>query len=127
MAAPAQAPAGRRAGGTDRAAGRWRPRARALLPFAVTAAAGFLAAYLAVYLFVFPTRLVPDDRPVPDVRGRLEEDAERALREAGFVARAGERRVNASLPAGTVVSQSPAPATERPRGSAVVLDVTAAP
>jgi beta-lactam-binding protein with PASTA domain len=26
-----------------------------------------------------------------------------------------------------VVSQSPAPATERPRGSAVVLDVTAAP
>ncbi len=116
-----------RAGRRRRAGGGWRGRARGALPFAVAAAAGFLAAYLAVYLFVFPSRLVPDDRPVPDVRGRLAADAERALRDAGFVARTGERRANASLEPGTVVSQTPAPSTSRPRGSAVVLDVAARP
>jgi beta-lactam-binding protein with PASTA domain len=115
---------GRRAAGGG---GGWRARARGLLPFAVAAASGFLAAYLVVYLFVFPSPLVPDDRPVPDVRGRLVDDAERALRDAGFVARRGERRANASLEPGTVVSQAPAPATSRPRGTAVVLDVAAAP
>jgi beta-lactam-binding protein with PASTA domain len=93
----------------------------------VAAAAGFAIAYLVVYLFVFPSRLVPDDRPVPDVRGRLVEDAERALQDAGFTVRQGERRVNASLPPGTVSAQSPAPGGARPRGSAVTLDVVAEP
>jgi len=87
----------------------------------------FAVAYLVVYLFVFPSRLVPDDRPVPDVRGRLVDDADRALRDAGFVPRTGQRRVDASVVAGTVVSQSPPPAASRPRGSAVVLDVSAEP
>ncbi len=109
------------------AGGGWRARARGMLPFAVAAASGFLVAYLAVYLFVFPTRLVPDDRPVPDVRGRLLDDAERAIRDAGFVPRTGERRIDASLTAGTVVSQSPTPGTSRPRGSAVAVDVSAEP
>lgn len=120
----AKAPARRASGG---AGGGWRVRARGLLPFAVVAAAGFLLAYAVVFLFVFPSRLVPDDRSVPDVRGRLVEDAGRALRDAGFVARDGERRVNASLEPGTVVSQSPPPAARRPRGTAVVLDVAAEP
>jgi beta-lactam-binding protein with PASTA domain len=117
-------PEGRRARG---AGPGWRARARGALPFAVAALSGFLAAYLAVYLFVFPSRLVPDDRPVPDVRGRLVDDADRALRDAGFVPRTGQRRVDASVVAGTVVSQSPPPAASRPRGSAVVLDVSAEP
>jgi beta-lactam-binding protein with PASTA domain len=107
--------------------GGWRARARAGLPFAVTAAAGFLVAYLVVYLVVFPSRLVPDDRPVPDVRGRLVDDAERVLRDAGFAPRTGERRVDASLTPGTVVSQSPAAGASRPRGAAVVVDVSAEP
>jgi beta-lactam-binding protein with PASTA domain len=98
-----------------------------VLPFAVTAAAGFVLAYLVVYLFVFPSRLVPDDRPVPDVRGRLADDAERALRDAGFAPRTGERRIDASLAPGTVVTQTPPPGASRPRGAAVVLDVSAEP
>ncbi len=117
-----------RAAAAKAGGGGWRARVRGLLPFAVVAASGFLVAYLAVFLFALPSSpLVPDERAVPDVRGRLVADAERALRDAGFAPRVGERRVNASLPPGTVVSQSPAPATERPRGDAVVLDVTAEP
>jgi beta-lactam-binding protein with PASTA domain len=119
-AAPARAKA--RAGGPN-----WRARARSALPFAVAAASGFAVAYLVVYLFVFPSRLVPDDRPVPDVRGRLVEDAERTLQDAGFAVRQGERRVNASLPPGTVAGQSPAPGGARPRGTSVTLDVVAEP
>lgn len=107
--------------------GRWRGRVRGLLPFVIAAAGGFLLAYAAVYLFVFPSRLVPDDRPVPDVRGQLAEDAERTLRDAGFASRIGAQHVNASLPAGTVSAQTPAPAVRRPRGATVVLDVAAEP
>lgn len=108
-------------------AGRWRGRVRGLLPFVIAAGGGFLLAYAVVYLFVFPSRLVPDDRPVPDVRGQLTDDAERTLRDAGFATRVGAQRVNASLPPGTVTAQAPAPATIRPRGATVVLDVAAAP
>ena len=97
---------------------RWRFSVRSALPYAVAAAAGFLLAYVLVYLFVFPSHLVPDDRPVPDVRGQLADDAERALRAAGFAPQDGGRRVNASVPPGTVLEQSPAPATEKPAGVA---------
>lgn len=107
--------------------GRWRTAARGSIPYAVAAASGFLLAYVLVYLFVFPTRLVPDDRPVPDVRGQLAGDAEQTLRAAGFAPQRGGRRVNASVPAGTVVEQSPAPATQKPAGAAVTIVVAGEP
>jgi beta-lactam-binding protein with PASTA domain len=110
-----------------RSGGSWRGRVRGLLPFVLAAAGGFLLAYAAVFVFVFPSRLVSDERPVPDVRGQLAEDAERTLREAGFASRVGAQRVNASLPPGTVSAQSPAAAVRRPRGATVVLDVAAEP
>ena len=105
----------------------WRTRIRSVIPYAVVAASGFLLAYVLVYLFVFPTRLLPDDRPVPDVRGQLADDAERTLRAAGFDAQTGTPRVNASVPAGTVLDQTPAPATEKPRGATVTIVVAAQP
>ena len=107
--------------------GRWRTAARGSIPYVVVAASGFLLAYVLVYLFVFPTRLLPDDRPVPDVRGQLADDAERTLRAAGFDARSAAPRVNASVPAGTVVDQSPAPATQKPAGATVTIVVAAQP
>ena len=107
--------------------GRLRNAVRGSIPYAVVAASGFLIAYVLVYLFVFPTRLVPDDRPVPDVRGQLADDAASTLRAAGFDAQTGTPRVNASVPAGTVVDQSPAPATQKPRGATVTIVVAAQP
>lgn len=105
----------------------WRGAARGTIPYAVAAASGFLLAYVLVYLFVFPSRLVPDDRPVPDVRGQLEADAEQTLRAAGFAPQSGGPRVNASVPAGTVLDQSPAPATQKPAGATVTITVAAEP
>lgn len=105
----------------------WRTRIRGGIPYAVVAASGFLLAYVLVYLFVFPTRLLPDDRPVPDVRGQLAEDAESTLRAAGFGTQTGATRLNASVPAGTVLDQVPAPATQKPRGATVTIIVAAQP
>jgi beta-lactam-binding protein with PASTA domain len=105
----------------------WRSRARGVLPYIVIGGAGFLAAYLVVYLFVFPTRLVPNDRPVPNVVGMLQSDAERALRDAGFAPQLAERRVNASVPPETVLQQQPVATTMKPKGSDVSLYIAVSP
>jgi len=105
----------------------WRSRARRVLPYFVVGGAGFVIAYLVVYLFVFPSRLVPNDRPVPNVVGMLQVDAERALRDAGFQPQQGERRVNASVPPETVVSQTPPATTMKPPNTTVIIDIAASP
>ncbi|AHG90101.1 PASTA domain containing protein [Gemmatirosa kalamazoonensis] len=105
----------------------WRSRARRVLPYFVVGGAGFLLAYLVVYLFVFPSRLVPNDRPVPNVVGMLQVDAERALRDAGFQPQQGERRVNASVPPETVVAQTPPATTMKPPNTTVIIDIAASP
>ena len=105
----------------------WRSRARRVLPYFVVGGAGFLLSYLVVYLFIFASRLVPNDRPVPNVVGMLQVDAERALRDAGFQPQQGERRVNASVPPETVVAQTPPPTTMKPPNTPVILDIAASP
>ena len=47
----------------------WRDRTRRLLPYLIVAATGFLAAYLYVFFFVFPSDLLPNDAKVPNVVG----------------------------------------------------------
>jgi serine/threonine-protein kinase len=105
---------------------RWRTRARALLPYAVTAASGFVIGYLIIYLFVFPSALVPTDRPVPNVVGLLDLDARRALGDAGFTVRIGEQQVNTSVPPSTVLRQNPVAESRKPKGATVTIDVSAA-
>lgn len=109
------------------AAPRWRARARGLLPFVVTAASGFVIGYLIVYLFVFPSALVPSDRPVPNVVGQLDVDAQRTLRDAGFEPQLGEQQANASVPPNTVIRQNPVGTTRKPKGATVVIDVAVEP
>ena len=90
-------------------------------------ASGFVLGYLIVYLFVFPTAIVPNDRAVPNVVGLLDIDAQRALRDAGFVPQLGEQRANASVPPNTVLQQSPIGTSQKPKGTTVVIDVAVAP
>lgn len=104
---------------------RWRVRVRRLLPYVVVAAAGFLVAYLLVFFFVFPTSLVPDDAKVPNVVGLLREDAARRLRAAGFDAARGEEVYHAAAPKTTVLRQDPGPGGVEPKGTKVMLDVSA--
>ena len=120
------APRGRGAARTPPSSRRadWRARTRGVLPYLIVGGTGFLLAYLVVFLFVFPSRLVPDDRPVPNVVGLPMDDATRMLGDAGFNAVVGEQRVNASVPSMTVLDQRPAARAVKPKGTQVVLDVS---
>lgn len=99
----------------------WRTRVRRLLPYVITAAGGFLLAYLIVFFFVFPADLVPDDAPLPAVTGLYYEDAVRRLRQDGFEARRGEQRYHATAPDGVVLEQDPPAQSRQPRGTTVTL------
>jgi eukaryotic-like serine/threonine-protein kinase len=103
----------------------WRATSRRLLPYALVAAGGFLLAYLVVAFLIFPPQLVPDDGKVPQVVGLLYDEAVTRLEAAGFKAKTGEERFVELAPKSTVLAQSPPPGATEPRGSEIVLDVSA--
>jgi serine/threonine-protein kinase len=115
-----QASANTHAGGRQ----RWRSGARRALPYVVVGSAGFVMAYLVVLFVIFPTRVIPDDTKVPNVVGLSFDDAVTELRRTGFDAAKGEARLNAQLPAETVVQQTPATGSMEPKGTRVLLDVS---
>lgn len=102
----------------------WRRFGRRARPFLVTAAGGFLSAYLIVALFIFPSRSEASDQPVPNVTGLAYNDAAAQLQQAGFKAARGEQRYQATAPRGTVLAQTPDPGTVEPPGTTVVLDLS---
>jgi serine/threonine-protein kinase len=101
-----------------------RKLGRRIRPFVVTAASGFLSAYLLVALFIFPNRSDASDQPVPNVTGLAYTDAAAKLEQAGFKAARGEQRYQATAPKGAVLAQTPEPGTVEPRGTTVVLDLS---
>jgi serine/threonine-protein kinase len=103
----------------------WRAFSRRLLPYALVAAGGFLLAYLIVAFVVFPPEIVPDDAKVPQVVGLLYDEAVTRLEAAGFKAKTGEERFVELAPKSTVLAQSPPPGATEPRGTEIVLDVSA--
>lgn len=103
----------------------WRATSRRLLPYAFVAAGGFLLAYLVVAFLVFPPQIVPDDAKVPQVVGLLFDEAVTRLEAAGFKAKTGEERFVELAPKSTVLGQSPPPGATEPRGTEIVLDISA--
>jgi beta-lactam-binding protein with PASTA domain len=103
----------------------WRAASRRLFPYAVVAAGGFLLAYLVVAFIIFPPEIVPDDAKVPQVVGLMYDDAVTRLDAAGFKAKTGEERFVELAPKMTVLSQTPPPGSTEPRGTEIVLDVSA--
>ena len=103
----------------------WRATSRRLLPYALVAAGGFLLAYLFVAFAIFPPQIIPDDVKVPQVVGLLYDEAVTRLEAAGFKAKTGEERFVELAPKTTVLAQSPPPGATEPRGTEVVLDISA--
>jgi serine/threonine-protein kinase len=106
---------------------RWRGRARSLLPYLVTAAAGFALAYLIVALFIFPKQLVSSDTSVANVIGMTYDEANRRLDRDGFRVTTREQRYHQSAPEGTVLDQSPPAGSREPRGATIALDLSRGP
>jgi serine/threonine-protein kinase len=105
----------------------WRGRARSLLPYFVTAAAGFALAYLIVALFIFPKQLVSSDTTVPSVIGMTYDEANRRLDREGFRVSTREQRYHPSAPQSTVLDQSPPAGSREPRGATIGLDLSRGP
>jgi beta-lactam-binding protein with PASTA domain len=69
----------------------------------------------------------PESVAVPDVVGKAQADAEAALKGGGLVVGIVTQEYNATIPAGRVISQSPAAGTSVKHGSAVSLAVSKGP
>lgn len=102
----------------------WRGFARRSIPYLITAAGGFVLAYLIVATLIFPARLVSTDVKVPNVIGLPYDQAAQRLKISGFLAAKGDQRYHASAPEGMVLGQNPVPSATEPKGTTVVLDVS---
>jgi serine/threonine-protein kinase len=69
----------------------------------------------------------PPPRPIPDVVGETREDAERILREAGFVPAVGDSKFSPEVPRGDVIRQTPPAREDLQPGSTVTLVVSLGP
>jgi serine/threonine-protein kinase len=105
-------------------AGEEAPGGR-FLPYGLAAVGGFGLAWLVVYCFVFPPGNALGIAAVPNVLGLTYDQAVTQLKTSGFRVTQGESRYNVSAPRSTVLGQSPAAGASEPKGSGVVLDVSA--
>ncbi len=95
------------------------------LPYGLAAVGGFGLAWVVVYCFLFPPGTALVIAAVPNVLGLTYDQAVTQLKTAGFRAARGESRYNVSAPRSTVLAQSPAAGASEPKGSGVILDVSA--
>lgn len=102
----------------------WRDRTRRLLPYVVVGAAGFLVAYLLVFFLVFPSSVVPSERPVPDVTGLQFADAKARLEAEGFRGDTGEQSWHGAAARGIVTAQQPRAGLVQPKGSLILLSIS---
>ncbi|HET9426706.1 MAG TPA: PASTA domain-containing protein [Gemmatimonadaceae bacterium] len=101
-----------------------RTRVRRSLPYAIVIIGGFLAAYLIVAFFIFPSGVIPRDIRVPNVTGLAFDDAVRRLAERGLRGVKGEERFHAASPKGTVLEQTPSAGSRDVEGASVTLAVS---
>jgi beta-lactam-binding protein with PASTA domain len=87
-------------------------------------AATALVGYLVAALLLFPAPLLPNEREVPRVIGATEDEAARALEQKGLKSEIADRQRHATVAAGRVTWQDPAPGVAVPRGSVVSLTVS---
>ena len=94
-------------------------------PYLIVAVAGFLLAYLGLFLFAFPADVLPDDGRIPRVVGMNFDDASAAHDKAGFHALKGDSRFHKTTPEGIVLEQDPPAGSVQKRGAEVTLAVSA--
>jgi len=102
----------------------WRRTLKSAAPYLGAAVGGFALAYFVVAVFIFPPTSAASDLAVPNVTGLSFDSATAKLHDEGFKVARGERRYDATAPAGQVLAQSPGPGTTEPKGFTVVLDVS---
>ena len=94
-----------------------RALSKRAFPYLVVAAGGFLLAYVFLFLFAFPSDVLPDDGRIPRVVGMDFDQASSVLDKAGFHALKGQSRFHKTTPEGIVLEQDPPAGSVQKRGA----------
>lgn len=101
-----------------------RALGRRAFPYLVVSAFGFLLAYVLLFIFAFPSDVVPDDGRVPAVVGLPFDQAVAALEKAGFHGVRGETRYHRTVAKDAILQQDPPAGSLQKRGIDVALAVS---
>ena len=101
-----------------------RALGRRAFPYLVVSAFGFLLAYVLLFIFAFPSDVVPDDGRVPAVVGLPFDDAVAALEKAGFHGVKGETRYHRTVAKDAILQQDPPAGSLQKRGIDITLAVS---
>ena len=101
-----------------------RALGRRAFPYLVVSAFGFLLAYVLVFIFAFPSDVVPDDGRVPAVVGLPFDGAVAALEKAGFHGVRGETRYHRTVARDAILQQDPPAGSLQKRGTDITLAVS---
>jgi eukaryotic-like serine/threonine-protein kinase len=101
-----------------------RALGRRAFPYLVVSAFGFLLAYVLLFIFAFPSDVVPDDGRVPAVVGLPFGQAVAALEKAGFHGVRGETRYHRTVAKDAILQQDPPAGSLQKRGIDIMLAVS---
>lgn len=97
---------------------------RRAFPYLVVSVFGFLLTYVLLFLFAFPSEVLPDDGRVPTVVGIPFQAAVSALEKAGFRGVMGETRFHRTVAREVVLQQDPPAGSLQKRGIDITLAVS---
>ncbi len=101
-----------------------RALGRRAFPYLVVSALGFLLAYVLLFIFAFPSDVVPDDGRVPAVVGLPFDQAVASLEKAGFHGVRGETRYHRTVAKDAILQQDPPAGSLQKRGIDITLAVS---
>ena len=101
-----------------------RALGRRAFPYLVVGVFGFLLSYILLFLFAFPSEVLPDDGRVPTVVGLPFESAVASIEKAGFSAVRGETRFHRSVAKDIILQQDPPAGSLQKRGIDITLAVS---
>lgn len=101
-----------------------RALGRRAFPYILVSVLGFLLTYVLLFIFAFPSEVLPDDGRVPTVVGLPFDNAVAALEKAGFHGVKGETRYHRAVAKDVILQQDPPAGSLQKRGSDVRLAVS---
>ncbi len=101
-----------------------RTLGRRAFPFILVSVFGFLLAYVLLFIFAFPSEVLPDNGRIPTVVGLPFDAAMAALEKAGFHGMRGETRYHRTVAKDVILQQDPPAGSLQKRGVDVTLAVS---
>jgi eukaryotic-like serine/threonine-protein kinase len=101
-----------------------RALGRRAFPYLLVAVFGFLLSYILLFIFAFPSEVLPDNGRVPTVVGLPFDAAVASLEKAGFNGVKGETRFHRTVAKDVILQQDPPAGSLQKRGIDITLAVS---